>query len=394
MKNEACTSRDCAWRVDLCLVALLAAAAGCGSSGPGDPRAPFSPGASDHATYSYVQSTEDGGTSVNTFGAVVGTKELGGKTYQRWRFADSLTAPQEGVEPWIRRTEGGRFEFVGGEAYTRALGIGQAGQPILSGTVDQPLALDPRMPVGQPLAIDVTGRATVVGVETATRVQGTIQAIADSVALQTPAGVLHGCRHFQGSFTFTGTALPAPLASARLDADLWYHQEYGMVGVAIRLPPYLERASRFQGVSDFVDLPGGYRMVQKLGVLSAASNTTFQLSTYDLRQQFDADKNTHAKMLLEIRNEDETEARSLLQPSVSIRFGTVWGIFPAQLVQTPASFFHPSENGKGFVYWIAFVDQAAKNEPTNPIAYEVSAQLTSNNARVRCTARILYKVVP
>ncbi len=248
------------------------------------------------------------------------------------------------------------------------------------------------MEVGETMSIDVTGDAIVAGIATGTRVQGEIRVEEYPAAVETGMGVVHGCKHFSGYFTLSGDQIPAVLASATVEADLWYHDQYGVAAVSIRMPPLEDVIAGLAGAGDWLDLPGGYRMVQKVGTLDA-SHGSFLLDTYDFRQTFDADKDTHAKMILELRFTDEVAAKTELQPSVSIEFGTVFGIYPSELIKTDFSFFHPDENGQGFVYWIAFVDQAAKNETANPIAYHISAYSSSVNEKVRATARIIYKVL-
>jgi hypothetical protein len=74
-----------------------------------------------------------------------------------------------------------------------------------------------------------------------------------------------------------------------------------------------------------------------------------------------------------------------------VEFGTVWGVYPYQLVESPVSLFHPEENGKGYKYWVGYVDQAAKNESSNGIAYHIGVNLPDYvSSPVRVTARILY----
>ncbi|MBI3070688.1 MAG: hypothetical protein HYY84_01045 [Deltaproteobacteria bacterium] len=379
------------------IVASSLAAVGCRSdsgavSDLSNPEAPYA-AASENVSLSF-ETRQDGGAVEMRSGRVVGTRDAGAVVYSRLRVADSLTAPQKGIESWHRKTATETWEFLGGEAYTPLLGIGTPGQALISGTVDQPLSLDATMPVGQPLNIDTTGQATIAGVATATRLQGTITAVADGVSYETAAGVLHGCRRFQGSFTLSGSGVPSAIASAPFTADLWYHSQYGVAGFVVRLPPFVDTSGNFRGSDDTFDLPGGYRMTQKMAILDASrSVTSVTFSTYDYKQAYDADKNTHAKMLLEVRYLNEAEAVSAFSPAVSIEFGTVIGTFPAQLTRTTTSFFHPNESGRGYSYWVAFVDQAAKNESTNPIAYHIKATLGTNNTKVRVTARILYKVV-
>ena len=62
---------------------------------------------------------------------------------------------------------------------------------------------------------------------------------------------------------------------------------------------------------------------------------------------------------------------------------------------SPISLFHPSENGQGFTYWIAYVDQAAKNEAGgNGIAYHAGVTLPDFvSSPMRVSGRIVYHLV-
>jgi hypothetical protein len=117
----------------------------------------------------------------------------------------------------------------------------------------------------------------------------------------------------------------------------------------------------------------------------------FSLSTYDVAQTHDADKDTHAKMLLELRWADADRAATTDQPLVTETFRTVFGVFPSLLVPSPVSLFHPEENGLGYTFWVGYVDQAAKNEPINGISYAVDVSLPNSITHpVLVTARIHY----
>jgi hypothetical protein len=100
-------------------------------------------------------------------------------------------------------------------------------------------------------------------------------------------------------------------------------------------------------------------------------------------------------MLLELRYVDETKAKQTNVPEFvygNIEFGTTWGYFPHQLIASPVSLFHPEENGKGYTFFVAYVDQAAKNQQTNGITYHVKATLPDYmyGSPMRATARIVY----
>jgi len=139
----------------------------------------------------------------------------------------------------------------------------------------------------------------------------------------------------------------------------------------------------------------GYRTIRKVAVVDSSSSS-FKLDTYDCDgNQIAADKNTHAKMLLELRWADETMAQTDTQPLPNVEFGTTMGYFPNSMAESPASVFHPEENGKGFKYWYSYVSQAAKNEPgDNSTTYHISVRAVTGLSAVRVTGRIYYKVLP
>jgi hypothetical protein len=138
----------------------------------------------------------------------------------------------------------------------------------------------------------------------------------------------------------------------------------------------------------------GHALVRKVGKVDSAH--PFQISTYDdCGQQFDADKDEHAQMLLELRWDDDAKAKAgapdTLGPMLHIKFSTVWGEFFAAPVTMQVSALHPEENGQGFNYLYAFVNQAAKNESSNGISYNISVRVDSGASPIRATGRIYYK---
>ncbi|HPB97712.1 MAG TPA: hypothetical protein PKW66_17460, partial [Polyangiaceae bacterium] len=101
----------------------------------------------------------------------------------------------------------------------------------------------------------------------------------------------------------------------------------------------------------------------------------------------------HAKMLVEARFADDSKAQSSDRPPIDTQIGTTMGVFPHQLVASPISFFHPEENGKGFTFWVGYVDQAAKNESVNGISYHITAKVPNDASNsVRVTSRIIYSL--
>ena len=78
-----------------------------------------------------------------------------------------------------------------------------------------------------------------------------------------------------------------------------------------------------------------------------------------------------------------------------VNFGTMGGMyyFPHELIESPVSVFFPEENGNGFRYWYAFVDQAAKNQDENGISYTISVDKDASLPELRVTARIAYEIL-
>ena len=203
------------------------------------------------------------------------------------------------------------------------------------------------------------------------------------LTLSTLMGPVHGCRGFEGS---------VDLAGSTFAGEAWYHPTLGLIAAHVDWPPPDGVNVDLVGITDFGAAADGYGFIQKAGVLGPATSS-FRLDTYDVHQAFDADKDTHAKMVVELRWVDEEKARETTPPSIAPEFGTAFGYYPSSLEASPLSFFYPDENGSGYTFWIGFVDQAAKNEAENGIAYHVAVQDDgSSGAGLRVTARILYKL--
>jgi hypothetical protein len=131
-------------------------------------------------------------------------------------------------------------------------------------------------------------------------------------------------------------------------------------------------------------LASDYNTIQKVGVISR-ENPDFILSNYDCSGEFDADKMRHASMLLELRWADETMAKTEEKPDVEIIFEVPLGWFPFQLVESSESIFHPEENGQGFTYWYAYVDEGAKDLPgDNGIYYGIMVHFPDTMEKQSC----------
>lgn len=196
-------------------------------------------------------------------------------------------------------------------------------------------------------------------------------------------GPVAGCTEFTGEVTIEGITV---------NGHAFYHPDYGMVKGTLDWPPPNGVSLDMAGLTDMGTGLPGFNAIKAIKVLDSA-NPTFELNTYYVNDDIDADKNTHAKMLLEMRYVDETRARDAsLQPNVATDFGVTFGYFPHMVVASPVSFFHPDENGQGFTYWVAYVDQASKNSMGDAETYHISASLASSESwPVRVTGRIIYK---
>lgn len=315
----------------------------------------------------------------------IGEKTIAGVAWPRYWCGRADGQNTDGPEVWLTWTAD-QAVVAGGEVYWAGSGIVPAGTPVVSGTADQPVLVDLNPPVGAPQTVHVNGNA-VLGDPAApvleypldTDVTYTLEE--DNATVQTSLGPISGCRRFTASTVVAGTTY---------DGEVWFHPTLGMVSGHVSWPPPNGVSLDIRDLKDLGTPADGWNELQGMALLSP-ENTSFTLDTFDVRETFDADKNSHAKMLLELRWADETKARTQDAPPVDVEFGTVWGVFPHELVQSPVSIFHPEENGNGFTYWLAFVDQAAKNEPENGIAYHVRVRQPDYlSSAVRATARIHY----
>ncbi len=373
----------------LCALCVLVGLSACGGDDGGDVKSPFGP-VTETTSFGY-QGTIPGIASTTFLGGIVGDKEIDGTTYKRLRIGYKATTMAELAVPdakatefWYRKTGDNVYEVAG---FREQGGI--------SMTLDTPLLLDALPAVGEPQTLVLTG--TITHPDNPSPAPGTVTiegSLVDAAAeVETKLGLVTGCRHYAGTITVTGEGAPAVIEGAEIEAEVWYHPELG--GVAGSIPALgmdlgLAEESDL-GDPDATSGPNAIRKVQTLD----ATTTRFELSTYDRRQDFDADKDTHSKMLLEMRWADEETAKTHAAPDplmVDVEFGTVWGYFPHALIESSLSIFHPEENGKGFKYWYAYVDQAAKNESSNGIAYHIAVTKDATLPPLRVTARIRYNI--
>lgn len=217
--------------------------------------------------------------------------------------------------------------------------------------------------------------------------------VEDDVTLMSAMGPILGCRKYEVEGTFEMSGLP--LSGTLIEGAGYVHPELGLVGWEAE---DLGIGLSMSATANYGDAAEGPNVIEMTDILTA-TNLSFDLNTYDRIGALDADKNTHAKMLLELRWADPNVATTHDAPDAlmaSVEFGTLGGLyyFPHELIESPASIFFPKENGQGFRYWYAFVDQAAKNQDNNGISYNISVNKDSSLPDLRVTARIGYTILP
>jgi len=328
------------------------------------------------------------GVSTDTFYVgIIGEKEINGQNFLRVKVTYDIYTPQEvsetgkGAEFWFRWQDADTFEFTGFQEISAA-----------SAMLDTPIVVDIDVPAGEEQQVSGSGVAQLSSEEEPINASGTASytLIDNNETLDTPMGPLTGCSHYQGTGNISGEGIPVALADLDLNFDVWYHPDHAIVKWSL---PLFSSGLDIEGTQDLGSNENGFRTIQKIGVLDE-TRTSFNLSTYDVGGISGADKNTHAKMLLELRWLDEEKAKSSDKPEpplLNVQFGTSWGYYEHELVESPVSIFHPEENGAGYKYWIAYVDQAAKNEDGEGVVYQVSVNKDMSLPAIRATARIYYK---
>ena len=352
------------------------------------PYGPKTPTTQVHSTLA-VSSSLSTSTAVSQTTAVVGQKAIGGVTYDRLA-TTRVDDPSKGGEYWVKDNPDGTVDFAGFMHSSLVGGL----IPGASMTLTQPInvKLEPAIGVAQTVTAKGTLTLTDTLATSSADVTGQYTLVEKDVAATTGMGPLSGCSHFSGQATSNSEGVPAAFRGMPISADLWYHPSYGVVAFNA---PGIGIGTAMSDSSDCGSVDSSnHRIIRKVGVVDSSSS--FKLDTYDCDgNQIAADKNTHAQMLLELRWVDETKAQADTQPQPNVEFGTAIGYFPNNMAESPASVFHPEENGKGFKYWYSYVSQAAKNEPgDNSTSYHISVRAVTGLSPVRVTARIYYKVLP
>ena len=296
------------------------------------------------------------------------------------------------AEVWVNVDETTKVTF-GGAAY-ESEAAGKLGVPSrVSATLETPLTLDMDVPLGQPQPFD---SKVIVAVSTTTQtakvpLEGSFTVVEKDVTVQTQAGAVSGCTHIKGEARVP-LVFGTSLVTAR--GEMWVSPTRGIVKATL-LEPLSGLGADADEMRASHDLGGGFASVEAIGVLGQVGKgvSRFELSTTEASGgAFDADKTVHAKMLLEIRWLDDAKAKTQDKPYVETELGTVFGVFPASLEASPVSFLHPEENGRGYTTWIAYADQAAKNEPgSNGIAYHTAVKYDPSFSPIRVSSRVVYK---
>ncbi len=363
----------------LVLVLCVGMAWACGSSGGGGPTAK-GPMVINPTTAKWTFNDAASGKTVT--GGIVGTVTAFGKEFTRYQVGATAAGSFRGIQADINWNQ----DYCEAVALVvpHAKGLTAPGVNVLEVQGDAPLIIDLNPPLGVPQVVTVPATVSFFGAPgTHIEAEATYTLVNDDATLETPMGTLSGVKIFEGSGTVLGTFI---------EGSVWYHPTYGVVGGDTDFPPPAGLNAALTEFNDPGDPTSTTGVTQTVKAISP-SNPVFELDTYDIASQFDADKNQHAKMLLELRWADEALAKDPnARPGAIVEFGTVWGIYDYALVASPVSFLHPEENGKGYTFWIAYVNQAAKNESTNGISYHIrvsGGEMLASPLQV--SGRIIYK---
>jgi hypothetical protein len=264
-------------------------------------------------------------------------------------------------------------------------------------TFDAPVTLDTtKIPLDKEQTQDLSGTITFADNRPSIhgKVSATYTKTTEDATIDTDFGTVSGVQVYEGSMTLVegeGWSLLDFFRGIKFTGRVMFHPTLGILKIEVDDLPL---GVAMTGQYDCGDPSASdYNTIQKVGEVST-ENPTFTLSSYDCSGQFDADKYRHATMLVELRWADSDKAKTTQQPMVETEFTTIWGYFPYTFVQSPTSIFHPEENGQGYTYWYAYVDEGAKNEPgENGISYGVEVRFPDYmTSPVRVTARIKYPI--
>ena len=373
---------------------LALAFTGCGKGGGFDgATAPYGPRTRStqvHSTLTLAPGSIFTDTNVSQVTGVVGQKTIGATTYDRLA-TTRIDDPSKGGEYWIKENSDQTLDFAGFRHTSLVGGILPAASMVFTTPIK--VNLDP--PINQPQAVTASGTLTPsdTSATSSANVTGQYQLTEKGATVTTGVGPLSGCNHYTGQAASDSAEIPAIFRGQTINAELWYHPSFGVVAFNA---PNIGIGTVMTDSSDCGSIDSsGYRTIRKVAVVDSSSSS-FKLDTYDCDgNQLAADANTHASMLLELRWVDEAQAKTDNQPRPNVDFGVASGnYFPNTITESPASIFHPEENGKGFKYWYSYVSQADKNEHIDSTAYHINVGPVALLSPVRVTARIYYKVLP
>ena len=364
---------------------------GGGFDGANAPYGPKTPTTQLHSTLTFSPPAGSGLTGITApqVTAVVGQTTIAGTSYDRLA-TTRVDDPSKGGEYWIKENSDETLDFAGFRHSSLAGGI----VPAASMTFTTPIKVNLDPPIGQAQAVTTSGTLTQGDTHSisSANVTGQYTLLEKGATVATGVGPLTGCNHYSGQAASDSAGIPAAFMGQPMNGELWYHPSYGVVAFnapAVGIGTVMTDTSDCGSVDS-----SGYRTIRKVAVVDSSSS--FNLDTYDCDgNQFAADANTHAQMLLELRWVDETQAKTDSEPRPSVEFGVASGnYFPNSITASPTSIFHPEENGKGFKYWYSYVSQADKNEQIVSTAYHITVGAVPGLSAVRVTARIYYKVIP
>lgn len=315
----------------------------------------------------------------------VAVVEKDGKSWSEYLASDA-TNPSSSASALVSYTPSGvEFGEVKGST-TELVGEASASPPlgfVLTGEVgeEKPIETTISITLGQP------GNP---GTPNEIPLSGSYRLVAENQVVETPLGQIAGVSQYAGS---------AMLLGSEAAATVWLAPSRGPVAFEYSWPSmpgdFQSGGAALGGLSSQSDNADGTRTLYGETVLDPL-NPVVMVNTYDLANDFDADKTVHAKMFVAVRWADGDRARTQEMPPVYEEFGTAMGYFPSYLSEIDASPLHAGESGQGYVWWVAAVDQAAKNEPGDGTSYYAKATYDPNygaadGAPVRAAVSLTYK---
>ncbi|NOZ01613.1 MAG: hypothetical protein GXP54_06960, partial [Deltaproteobacteria bacterium] len=370
----------------------LVLAAGCGGNGGTDSvKTPFKP-VTNTTSLDYEIKTLSGSSKPVTI-QWVGKQTFNNATWDQFQTTYPVSEGIKTVDIF-GRLEGSEGVTIAG--YRSTYPAAAAGKDHTL-TLDQPVSVDTtKIPVGVQQET-VAGGTLELGDGTPPitgRVKARYTKTTADATVESRFGTVSGVQIYEGDVTLedaAGSDLVDAFKGQTATGRIWFHPTLGVLKVEVDDWPI---GAAMTGEHDCGDPNASdYNTIQKVGLLSPEA-PEFVLSSHDCSGEYDADKERHAQMLLELRWADEAKALTPDQPMVNVEFSTMWGTFPFSLLSSPVSIFHPEENGQGFTYWYAFVNEAAKNEPgDNGIMYQVKVNFPDYmTSHVRATARVRYPI--